>query len=154
MKISDLTFIDLGLPSGNKFCFQLVDNLYRVAHFQNMRELLPSEDEMKELFLFCDIKPYEKSTEIEMEDSSIIENTTKGIMVNNAYHKIFIPFLGNIVGNYLEGETEYSIILNSDSNSFADFMGTKIGTKSIEFGHAECAVNSYVQILLVKRDGH
>lgn len=154
MKIKDLTFIDLGLPSGNKFCFQLINNLYQVHDWlkEPVLQLLPTIDEIREMVIYSTIQPYTKEIEEQISEEDSLTITQSGVIIGNAYYNSFIPFLGSISHFGLCGENTTSVILTTDPLHTGRFCGTAFFKDHFEFESTDLGLGDGVQILLVQRN--
>lgn len=159
-KIKDLTFLDMNLPSGNKICFDLIDNYYKVADaFSALFEFLPTSDEIKELMLFCNSRVidrdiYKEIDENTEENNLDITKQVKGLELLSISNKAFIPFKGIINDGEIKYENDRAIILtrdNGDEDS-EEYSGLTFYKTCVEFNDPKLYSTTYCQLILVKRN--
>ena len=155
MKVKDLKFIDIGLPSGNKLCVDLLDNLYRVKDFDAFAYLLPTKDELKELLLFCSFNFTSMDIDAEENDEASEElvPTIKGLRVFGSNNNFFLPFLGILRNNLLQGEYIRSEILTQDREEEDKFEAVAFTKDEVSFEGVHLDKDDYIQILLIQRNG-
>lgn len=150
MTINDLEFIDLGLPSGKKICVQLINNLYRCKDLiDSCLELLPTNQEIREIVLFCEFVPTIKEIYAGEEEEALLERQD-GLDIIGPKNKFFLPLLGTCMSSGLSNENDRSCILTYPF-SYPDILScATIDRLDINFDtniHEDC----YVQTLLVDR---
>lgn len=153
-KIKDLTFLDMDLPSGNKICFDLIDNYYKVEDaFSELFEFLPTSDEIKELMLFCNSRVINKDIYKEIDENAEENNSdtieqVKGLELLSTSNKAFIPFKGIIDEGRIKYENDRAIILIRDE----EYTGLTFYKDCVEFNGPELYRHTYCQLILVKRN--
>lgn len=160
MKVKDLTFIDIGLPSGNKICIQYIDKLNKARFFnQKLSYLLPTPDEIREILLFCTLKPISKTLKDisypdENEDLSQNEpDKVNGIEVIGLNNSFFIPFLGFVESDIIQNINEQALIMNQQTDDEYRMSASVFTKNQVAINSMELNRDSYVQIILIKRNG-
>lgn len=154
MKVKDLKFIDVGLPSGNKLCVDLLNNLYRVKDLNLLSYLLPTRDELKELLLFCSFEFTSIDVDIKENDetSDAETQTIKGLRIYGLNNSFFLPFLGVLSNDMLHGEYLQSEILTLDKDDDETHTAVRFTKDVVSFDDAHPNKNDFIQILLIKRN--
>ena len=149
-KIGDLKFIDLGLPSKNKVCFDLVDNLYSFDEIQNIRSLLPTMDEIREILLYANPMVTTKVIQ-EKDETKAPETTRNGLSINTLDKHFFIPFLGEWSKEY--GTDPVSCIFAIFDYDEGLINKVSIDRSRVKYGTSreEEIPDSYYQIILIMR---
>ena len=149
-KIKDLTFIDIGLPSGKKISIDLVENLYKVEElYTKCRDFLPTLDDIKELLLFCKIEPATK--EIAEDDCEDNVQHINGINIIGSKTYFFLPFLGEINSDTIIQDNEASLLLLKDEpEDDINMYAVMFNSNNVILNDVYVPKESYIQTILIK----